>query len=74
MLIFLRRGVDGPTPNIQTVGPPLVVCPRLLIQYIRSNTALLAHAVVVTRVPLNMALECIIYAETLVVLDGSEAA
>jgi hypothetical protein len=33
---FLRWGVVNPTPNPQSGGPPLVVCPRLLIQYIRS--------------------------------------
>jgi hypothetical protein len=35
-LIFLRRGVVSPTPNPQAGGQPLVGCPRLLIQYIRS--------------------------------------
>jgi hypothetical protein len=35
-LIFLRWGVVSPTPNPQDGGPPLVGCPRLLIQYIRS--------------------------------------
>jgi hypothetical protein len=35
-LIFLRWGVVSPTPNPQAGGPPLVGCPRLLIQYIRS--------------------------------------
>jgi hypothetical protein len=35
-LIFLRRGVVRPTPNPQAGGPPLVRCPRLLVQYIRS--------------------------------------
>jgi hypothetical protein len=33
---FLRWGVFSPAPNPQTVGPPSVSCPRLLIQYIRS--------------------------------------
>jgi hypothetical protein len=31
----LRWGVVGPTPNPQAGGPPIVGCPRLLIQYIR---------------------------------------
>jgi hypothetical protein len=35
-LIFLRRGVVSRTPNPQAGGPPLIGCPRLLIQYIRS--------------------------------------
>jgi hypothetical protein len=29
-------GKCGPTPNPQAGGPPLVCCPRLLIQYLRS--------------------------------------
>jgi hypothetical protein len=33
---FLRWGVVKPTPNPQAGGPPVVVCPRLLIKYIRS--------------------------------------
>ena len=33
---FLRRGVVSTSPNPQIRGPPLVCCPRLLIQYIRS--------------------------------------
>jgi hypothetical protein len=33
--IFTVRGC-GPTPNPQAGGPPLVGCPRLLIQHIRS--------------------------------------
>ena len=33
---FLRWGVVSTSPNPQTGGPPLVGCPRLLIQYIRS--------------------------------------
>ena len=33
---FLRRGVASTSPNSQAGGPPLVCCPRLLIQYIRS--------------------------------------
>jgi len=33
---FLRWGVVSPTPNPQDGGPPLICCPRLLIQYIRS--------------------------------------
>jgi hypothetical protein len=32
----LRWGVVSPMPNSQAWGPPLVGCPRLLIQYIRS--------------------------------------
>jgi hypothetical protein len=35
-LIFLRRKVVTPTSKPQAAGPPLVGCPRLLIQYIRS--------------------------------------
>ena len=34
--MFLRRGVVSTSPNPQAGGPPLVGCPRLLIQYIRS--------------------------------------
>ena len=33
---FLWRGVVDTSPNPQARGPPLVGCPRLLIQYIRS--------------------------------------
>jgi hypothetical protein len=33
---LLRWQVVGPTPNLQAGGPPLVRCPRLLIQYICS--------------------------------------
>jgi hypothetical protein len=33
----LRLGVVGPTPKPQAGGQPLVGCPRLLIQYIRSS-------------------------------------
>jgi hypothetical protein len=36
MLKFLRWGVFNTSPNCQTTGPPLVGCPRLFIQYIRS--------------------------------------
>ena len=32
----LQGGVVSTSPNPQTVGPPLVGCPRLLIQFIRS--------------------------------------
>ena len=35
-MIFLRWGVVSASPNTQAEGPPLVGCPRLLIQYIRS--------------------------------------
>jgi hypothetical protein len=35
-LLFWRRGIVSPTPNHQAGRPPLVDCPRLLIQYIRS--------------------------------------
>jgi hypothetical protein len=35
-LIFLRWGAVSPTLNPQAGGPPLIGCPRLLIQYIRS--------------------------------------
>jgi hypothetical protein len=34
--LFLRWGVVSPTPSPQAGGPPLVGCPRLIIQYIRS--------------------------------------
>jgi hypothetical protein len=34
--LFLRWGVVSPTPNPQAGGPPLVSCPRLFIQNIRS--------------------------------------
>jgi len=33
---FLRWGVVNTSPNPQAGGPPLVGCPRLLIEYIRS--------------------------------------
>jgi hypothetical protein len=33
---FLRRGVVSTSPNSQAGGPPLVGCPRLLIQFIHS--------------------------------------
>jgi hypothetical protein len=36
MFLFLRWGVVSPSPNPQAGGPPLVGCPRLLIQYICS--------------------------------------
>jgi hypothetical protein len=36
VFIFLRSGVVSPPPNPEAGGPPLVGCPRLLIQYIRS--------------------------------------
>ena len=36
MVKFLRGGVLSTSPNPQAVGPPLVGCPRLLIQNIRS--------------------------------------
>ena len=36
MTTFLRWGVVSTSPNPQAGGPPLVRCPRLLIQYIRS--------------------------------------
>jgi hypothetical protein len=35
-LFTFVTGVFSPTPNPQAGGPPLVGCPRLLIQYIRS--------------------------------------
>jgi hypothetical protein len=34
--MFSRWGVVSSSPNLQAGGPPLVGCPRLLIQYIRS--------------------------------------
>jgi hypothetical protein len=40
-LIFLRWGVVSPTPNPTAGGPPLVGCPRLLIQYIHSYSSYL---------------------------------
>jgi hypothetical protein len=33
---FSQWGVVSPSPKPQAGGPPLVGCPRLLIQYIRS--------------------------------------
>ena len=33
---FLQQGVVSTSPNLQARGPPLVGCPRLLIQHIRS--------------------------------------
>jgi hypothetical protein len=36
VFLLLRWGVVSPPPNPQAGGPPLVGCPRLLIQYIRS--------------------------------------
>jgi len=33
---FVRRGVVSNPPDPQDAGPPLVGCPRLFIQYIRS--------------------------------------
>jgi len=36
---FLRWGVVSTSPNPQTGRPPIVGCPRLLIQYIRSYPA-----------------------------------
>ena len=35
-IFFLRRGVVSTLSNPQAGGPPLVVCPRLLIQFIHS--------------------------------------
>src|SRR5215469_15427868 len=35
-MVFSRGGVVSTSPNPQAGGPPLVGCPRLLIQYIRS--------------------------------------
>ena len=35
-MCFLRRGVVSTSPNPQSGGPPLVGCPRLLIQFIHS--------------------------------------
>jgi hypothetical protein len=34
--MFYRGGVVSTSPNPQAGGPPLVSCPRLLIQFIRS--------------------------------------
>jgi hypothetical protein len=52
-----------PMPNSQAGGPPLVDCPRLLIQYIRSYPPYLeavssirnlrTRCTLVTRVPVN---------------------
>ena len=42
----LQGGVVSTSPNPQAVGPPLVGCPRLLIQFIRSyppTSAILTH-------------------------------
>jgi hypothetical protein len=35
-VFFLRRGVVSTSPNSQDGGPPLVGCPRLLIQFIHT--------------------------------------
>jgi hypothetical protein len=35
-ILFLRRGVISTSPNPQAGGPPLVACPRLLIQFMHS--------------------------------------
>jgi hypothetical protein len=35
-LIFYSEGLLAPSPTSQAAEPPLVCCPRLLIQYIRS--------------------------------------
>jgi hypothetical protein len=63
--LFLGQGVVSPMANPQAWGPPLVGCPRLLIQYIRSYPPYLEAApsignlrtrhAVVTRDPPNMA-------------------
>jgi hypothetical protein len=39
-LFFMMKGCN-PKPNPKAGGPPLVVCPRLLIQYIHSSPLLL---------------------------------
>jgi hypothetical protein len=39
--LFFAVKIISPTPNPQGKGPPLVVCPRRLIQYIRSYPLLL---------------------------------
>jgi hypothetical protein len=39
--LFLRRDVISRMPNPQFGEPPLVVCPRLLVQYIRCYSPLL---------------------------------
>jgi hypothetical protein len=39
--LFLEWTVVSPTPNPQAGGPPLVVCPRLFIQYIHSWSPML---------------------------------
>jgi hypothetical protein len=59
----LCLGLPSPTPNLQVGGPPLVGCPRMLFQYIRSYPPYLeaismcnlrmCHAEV-TRGPLNI--------------------
>ena len=36
VFFFSRTGVDSTSPNPQAGGPPLVGCPRLLIQFIHS--------------------------------------
>ena len=40
-MCFLRRGVVSTSPNPQAGGPPLVGCPRLLIQFIHSYPSIL---------------------------------
>jgi len=48
--VFLQGGVVSTSPNPQAGGPPLVGCPRLLIQFIRSRSSIrnlrTRHAVV----------------------------
>jgi hypothetical protein len=80
---FLRWGVVSPLPNPQAGGPPLVGCPRLLIQYIRSYPPYLdafssirnlrtRHAVV-TRDPLNMEINILTNVKTCPLLRGSDS-
>jgi hypothetical protein len=67
-LIFLRLGVVWPTPNPQAGAPPLVGCPRMLIQYICSYPPYLeavssirnvrTRHVVVTRDPPAGSIKC----------------
>jgi hypothetical protein len=66
--LFFRWRVISPTPNPQAGRPPLVRCPRLLIQYIRTYPLYLeavssirnlrTRYIVVTRDPPNMDFNC----------------
>ena len=44
VVLFFRRIVFTPSSNPQAGGPPLVGCPRLLIEYIRSSLHLVGRS------------------------------